>query len=198
MNEPLTKKLAQKLIKMEGEVRGVTFKTDTEFVLREKGPGGLKEVERKLKELGTPIDYGKLDTMNFYPIGLRVLSLLAIRETFKFSDKDIERMGAAAPKVSLVIKLFTKFFFSLAKTLEQAPRMWEKHYTTGRLTAETHEEERYAIVRLWDLSAHPIFCRYLRGYFATVVQMVVNSPVTTEETKCVFNGDEHHEYLLKW
>ncbi|GAI52915.1 unnamed protein product, partial [marine sediment metagenome] len=31
-----------------------------------------------------------------------------------------------------------------------------------------------------------------------IIQMIVGSKVTSEETKCVHRGDEYHEFLLKW
>lgn len=198
MNEQLTKELAQKIMKVKGEVRGIVFKTDAEFILKEKGKKALEKVEAELKRIGFPLNYQQIKTMYFYPLGLRVVSLLAIKKVCNFSDRDIERMGARAPKVSLVIKLFLKFFFSISKTVKQAPKMWEKHYTAGKLFAKSDEEKKYALVRLEELELHPVFCSYLKGYFSTVIWMIVNSPVTVREIKCTFKGDKYHEFLLTW
>jgi len=197
-SQAITKEIIKEVMAVKGEVRGIVFKTDADFVLKEKGKESLKAVEEELARIGYPINYQKLKTMNFYPLGVRVLSLLVIKKVCHFSNKDIERMGAYAPKASFVVKLFARFFFSVAKTAEQAPKMWRKHYTIGRLTAESHEKERYTVVRLHDLTIHPILCSYLSGYFATIVQMVVNAPVKTTEIKCSHRGDEYHEFLMKW
>ncbi len=197
-NQALTKEIIKEVMAVKGEVRGIVFKTDAEFVLKEKGEKSLKAVEEELARIGYPLNYKKLKTMSFYPLGVRVLSLLAIKKVCRFSEEDIKRMGAHAPKASFVIKLFAGFFFSITKTAEQAPKMWHKHYTVGRLTAESHEEKRYTVIRLHDLVIHPILCSYLSGYFATIVQMVVNAPVKTTEIKCPHRGDEYHEFLMKW
>jgi len=198
MEEKLTKELAGELMKIEGETRGVVFKTDAEFVLREKGKKGLQRVENELKEIGYPIDYEKIEPMAFYPLGLRALSLLAIQKAFNFSKKDIKRMGALAPKTSFIIRLFTKYFLSVEKTAEKANDIWKRHYTAGYLNAETNEEKRYLVLRLRNLTLHSLFCCYLEGYFSTILRMVVKDPITSEETKCPFKGDKYHEFLFKW
>lgn len=195
----LTKELVQNLMKIEGEVKGMVFKTDAEFVLREKGEEGLKKVEAELEKLGQPIKYKEIKTMDFYPIGLRAVSLLAISKTFNFDDQQIREMGTAAPKISLIIKFFMQYFLSVRKTIGQVPKMWQKHYTIGNLVpAEFDEEKKLLILRLENINLHPVFCCYLSGYFLKVVEMVVKSKVSCQETKCSFRGDEYHEYLFRW
>ena len=196
----LNKKLVEELMSVKGEARGIVLKTDADFVRRKKGEIGLEKVEKALREISYPIDYKNIDALNFYPIGLRILSLLAIKQALDFSDEDIAQMGAEAPKISLVIKLFAKFFFSLSATVAQAPKMWKKHYTVGELSAKADEEKKQAVVQLRDLTIHPIFCAYLKGYFATIIKMVVNAPVASERVKCPYinKQDKYHEYLMKW
>jgi len=200
MGEKLTKKLVKELMSVEGECRGVTLKADKDFILRKKGGKGLIKVETALKNAGQLLKYREVEPMAFYPVGLRALSLVAIQDALGFSDKTIEEMGRMAPKVSFVIKLFAKFFFSLERTAAQTPKMWEKHYTAGRLEAEIDEKKREAIVCLKEFDLHPLLCIYLNGYFATIIQMVVNSPVTSEEIKCSLKDKacKRHEYLLRW
>ena len=196
----LNKKLVEELMSVKGEARGIVLKTDADFVRRKKGEIGLEKVEKALREISYPIDYKNIDALNFYPIGLRILSLLAIKQALDFSDEDIAQMGAEAPKISLVIKLFAKFFFSLSATVAQAPKMWKKHYTVGELSAKADEEKKQAVVQLRDLTIHPIFCAYLKEYFATIIKMVVNAPVASERVKCPYinKQDKYHEYLMKW
>ena len=105
----LTKEKANQLKSLEGECRGVAFKLDGEYVLKTRGEEGLKKLEDKLTSLGSPINYQEIQSMQFYPIGLRVISLLAARDVFGLEDKEIEAMGAEAPKRSIVIKLFLKY-----------------------------------------------------------------------------------------
>jgi hypothetical protein len=201
MTQELTKEVAKGLMEIKGEVRGVVLKTDADYVLKEKGKEGLKKVEEEFKKLDYPIKYKEIKTMAFYPVGLRALSLLAIKKVFNFDEEKIREIGLFATKVSLIVKLFIRSFLSVERVFfKEAPRLWKKHWTAGELDPIVlDEEKKYGILRLKDFSLHPIFCCFLEGYFAGVAQMVIKSlQITCQETKCTFRGDEHHEYLIKW
>jgi hypothetical protein len=201
MNQELTKETIKKLMEIKGEVKGVTFKTDAEHILKEKGEEGLKRLEAELESLGCPIKYRDIRTMDSYPVGLRAISLLAIKRIFNYDDKKIEEMGFLATKRSLIIKLFVKYFLSIERVFyKEAPKIWTQHFTIGQLIPiELNEEKKYAILRLKDFNLHPVYCIYLGGYFCGILNMLVRtSQITFEETKCTFRGDEYHEYLIKW
>lgn len=186
-------------MRIEGKARGGKFKDDLDFILKENGAEGLRRVEEKLAELGFPLKYKEIKEMEFYPIGLRVLLLLAIKEVFGFSDEKIKMMGMSAAKVSLIMRFFMQYFFSLSKVFKEASQMWKKYYTVGKLIPmELNEEKKFVTLRVEDFNIHPIICPYLAGYFSTVVKMVVKNSVFVQETKCVFNGGNCHEFLLKW
>lgn len=195
----LTKRLASKLMKIKGETRGISIKSDWETILRKKGKKGLNKLEARMAELGFPIKYKEIKTMDFYPIGLDGISVLAIKEIFGLDEKQIEELGAAAVKFSLFLKIFMKYFFSTRLLAKETPEMWRRHYTVGDLeVAEMDEKKKYAILRLRDFAIHPTYCFVLKGYFSTILQMAVKVPITCKETKCVFRGDEYHEYSFKW
>jgi len=195
----LNKQIADKIMTAKGDVRGVVFKTDEKFILTKGGEEKLKEIEKEIKHLGYSINYADISTMSFYPIGLRVLSLMAIAKVFKMNKKDVEEMGSFAPKTSLIIKFFMQYFLSVKKTLAQVSKMWKKHYTNGEMTSvEIEEKDGRAIVKLEGLDVHPIFCSYLLGYFLKIIEMVVKKPARGEEIECVFNGDKAHIFSLKW
>lgn len=201
MSQEITKELAKKLMAIEGEVRGETFKTDMSFILKEKGEEGIKRVEEEFERLGCPIKYREIKAMDFYPVGMRAFSLLVIKKTLNFDDEKIKEMGIFATKVSLIIKLFVKYFFSAEKVFfKEAPRMWRKHWNIGELEpVEFNQEKKYGIIRLKNFNIHSIYCSYFKGYLSGVLQMLVKaSQITCEETKCSFQGDEYHEYLIKW
>ncbi len=200
--EEINKEEIEKLIKIDVQARGVVFKTDTEYILAHEGEDGLKKLEEELEKLGYPIKYKEIKSMEFYPAGLRVLSLLAIRKTFNFDDEKIKNMGLVATKKSIIVKLFIRFFLSVKEVLfKEAPRIWQKHWTKGEIVPiELDEKKKYAILQLKNFNLHPLYCSaYLRGYFSGILQMLVKSPkITCQETKCTFKGDECHEYLIKW
>lgn len=201
MNQELTKETVQKLMEIEGRVRGVAFKTDREFILKEKGEEGLKKLEEALEQLGYPIKFEEVKTMDFYPGGLRVLCLLVIKKVFNFDDEKIKEMGFFAAKASFIIRLFVKYFFSTKKVFyEKSLKIWKKQWDFGEFVpVELDEEKKYAILRIKNFNLHFIYCLYLKGYLSGILTMLVKaSKITCEETRCPFKGDEYHEYLLKW
>jgi len=201
MNQELTKEIAKKLMEIKGEARGVVFKTDIEYILGEKGEEGIKKLEDELEKLGYPVKFKEIKTMEFYPVGLRAISLLAIKKVFNFDDEKIKEMGFYGTKISLIIKFFIKYVFSFQRVFfKESPKIWREHWTIGEMApVELNEEKKYAILRLKDFNLHPIYCRFLEGYISGLIQLMVKSPkIICEETKCTFRGDEYHEYLIKW
>jgi predicted hydrocarbon binding protein len=195
----ITQEEVEKIKNIEGEVRGVVFKTDEHFILKTGGEDGLKKVEEEMKRMGAPVSYSEVDRMGFYPISLRIFSLIAISRVFNYNQEEIREMGKKAPRVSFLIKFFTKYFLSSEKTLARVTEIWGKHYTQGRVEAtELKEAEGLVVFRLYDSNFHPIFCHYLIGYFAGVVSMVVGEKVESRETKCYFDGSEFHEFYMTW
>lgn len=192
----------QKLIQTKGEVRGVTLKTDFEFILKERGEEGVKKFEEELKKLGFSIKYKEIQELNYYPAGLRIISLLVIKKIFGYKDNKIREMGARATKISSVLKFFIKYIPSLKKmVVTNTGKVWQNHWTIGTMIpAELNEKEKYAIFQLKDFNLHPIYCRYLEGYITGLFQLIVTSTkITCHETKCSFKGDaQFHEYLVKW
>lgn len=195
----VTKKQVEKLMQIKGGARGMAFKVDYEFVLEEKGEEGLKKVEDRMAELGLPLKYKEIRSMDFYPIGLSAIFLLSIKEVFNFNEKDLERWGRSVVKFSLIMKIFMKYFASLQLVAKQIPNIFREHYTIGALEMpEFSEEKRYVILKLRNFHITPVHCSIYRGYFAKTGEMVVKAPVTCKETKCMFRGDPYHEFLLKW
>jgi len=189
----------KKIKEIEGEVRGVVFKTDEHFILRKDKEEGIKKVKEELKNMEEEIDYTDIDRMAFYPLSLRIFSLLAISRAFDLDKEGVFEMGKRAPRVSFLIKFFTKYFMSVEKTLGKVTELWQKHYSVGKIEdVRVSEKEGVAVFRLYEANFHPIFCNYLLGYFSSVVSMVVGKEVRAEETKCSFKEDDYHEFHLTW
>ncbi len=190
----------KKLMEIPGKVRGQVFLTDFGYIKEKKGEEGTELLKKKIKEWGNLIDYEKIKISEWYPVGLRAVSLLVIKETFNWRDKEITEMGRSAPKLSFVVKMLMKTFISLKKSFREAANYWKKHYLIGELVpTEIDEEKKRLVLRLSNFKLHPIFCIYLCGYFSTIAQMSIKSEkITIEETKCVFKGNSCHEFLIKW
>ena len=199
--EEIIKEKIQKLMRLKGEARGVTLAIDRDYLLKNKGEEGLKKVEEELAKLDHPIKYKEIETFSYYPVGLRILSLLVIKKVFNFDDEKIEDIVFFGTRVSLIVNFFTKYIFSLQRVfLREGPRIWREHWSVGKLIpVELNEEKKYAILQLKDFNLHPIYCIFLKGYLSGLFSMIIKSPkITCQETKCSFRGDEYHEYLIKW
>ena len=93
MDEIINKETAKKLMEIKGEIRGMDLKSDANFVIKERGKEILNKVEEELKEVGYPVEYEKLETMGFYPGGLRALSLLAVKKPLILMMKKLGKWG---------------------------------------------------------------------------------------------------------
>ncbi len=84
-----TQELVKKLTQVKGECRGMHLKNDADFIVSQKGETGLKQVEEKLKKLGCAIKYREIKSLDFYPLGWRAISLLAIQDVFSWQNQNI-------------------------------------------------------------------------------------------------------------
>ena len=201
MAEIITKEIAKKLMEDEGEIRGAVLKTDVNFILREKGKKGLREVEKEVENLGYPFHYDNIQTMKFYPMGLRGVTLLAIKKVFNFSDEKIREMGLEAPKSSFLTHLFMKYFLiDLKHFWRSTPKIWRTFITTSDFVPLTFDEEnKMVICQVKGVIIHPIFCIYMLGITETFLKLLTGSKkISCKETKCPFRGDEYHEFHLTW
>jgi len=195
--EKLTKRVIEKLMALEGEARGLHLTNDCQFILRTKGENGLQRLEKRLKELECPIEYKKISSLAFYPIGIRAVSLLVMQEVFEWKDENIRKACAFGTSASLIVKLYMKFFYSISKLVDKVPNIWQEYFNKGELEiSEWNLKEKRAIIQLRDFSLHPIYCCCLEGYFAQFIKMLIKtSSVKCKEIKCMGN---YHEFLLEW
>lgn len=193
------KETADEMMLFSTKAIGVVFDTHAKYIKQREGEEGLRRVEEKLAELGYPLRFKDIKTFEFYPVGLADLVVIVAKEIFGWQEKDIFDMGNTAPKYSFMIKLLLKYFISLERSLKEAAKYWRKHFTEGELEYESHEEEKYVIIRLKYKSPHPLVCIFYAGYFLRIAQYVIKSKnITIKETKCMFKGNPEHEYLIEW
>lgn len=187
-------------MKIEGEARGMTLKDDATYIINKKGKEGLKKVEEALEGVGQPIKYGKIQTLAFYPAGWRALSLLAMKKVFGWGDEEFRELGGFAPSDSLIVRVYSRFFHSVDKMVEMAPRVYKEYLTKGELTIPDYNvEKKYAIMEIRGCDLHPLFCRILEGYFGTFVKMVVEAKeMECRETMCTFEGQDRHQFKATW
>ncbi|MCD4705728.1 hypothetical protein K8R61_01465 [bacterium] len=196
----ITKKEIKEIMKLKGKVRGVTLRTDAEYILNKKGEKGLERLQREILKTGEDIKYKNIKNVDWYPIGWRIVSLLVIREIFDWGDKEIKEMGHSAPKNSFIVKIIMRYFISLEKTFKEASKYWKKHYSVGRLVSDEIDlKKKYVKIKIEDFKGHPILCTFLEGYFSTIVGLMVKEKkIKAIEENCPYKGDSFHKITIKW
>ncbi len=196
----ITDEEINKILGAEGEVRGVVFKTDRRFIVDNAGEEGIKKVEDELTKMDCSFNYEEeSDNMSFYPLGMRAMSLLAISRALNLEKKEIIQMGSNAPKFSLMIKFFMRYFLSAEKIMEKAGEIWEKHYTVGKLEpTEMNMEEKFMKAKLSGIELHPIVCDYLTGYFSSIIRMGIGEESSGQESTYQKIGEKDYEFMIKW
>ena len=200
IQEKLTKELAEKLIAIQGECRGIHLRNDAEYILAKKGQKGLGKVEKELAGLGYPMKYGEIKNMEFYPAGYRGLSLLGAKTVFDWKDEDMRKMCGYAARISFIVRLYMKFFYSVPKILEKASKMWQEYWTHGRLDVVRYDEKnKIAVIEINDFDMHPAYCRCMEGYIGGLTKMVTKSKkVKCVETSCTFEDGDGHEFEIRY
>ncbi len=187
------------LLNLKGEVRGMGVKTHADFVFKEEGKEGLEKLEKAMEDLGRPIKFKEIRSTSFIPLGVEAIVLLVIKRLFNYENKKFQEIGSFHVKSSLIIRLFMKYFVSFEKMQRETPKIWRKYFTIGELKITNFDKEKKcASFKLENFKFHPLHCQILIGTFVTIIQMMVNGKATCEEEKCIYRGDEHHEFLLKW
>lgn len=199
MEHIISKEIARKLMQIKGEARGTHFINDSQYVLTKEGEQGLRKVEEEFKKLGFPIEYKKIKNSDFYPIGLRTISLLVIKKVFNWEDEEIRNLCGFAARVSMVIRLYLKFFYSIEKMTKIAPKMWNEYFTVGSLkVTEYDKKEKRVVLRIEDFELHSVYCRCLEGFLGNIVKMVVGvKEVNCKEQKCSAS-ENCHELVVTW
>jgi len=196
MGEIITKEEFNELMKIKGEVRGVTLKGYQDYILKEEGEEGLEKFKKEIVEFDFPKE---IRTMDFYPIGYQVLAIEIMKRVFNYDEKKFQEIGEFSAKVSMIVKLFSRYFFSVPQVMKQIPKMWEKYYTVGRIElGDYKEDETLLVIRLKDFHIHPIHGQILVGYFSSLLKMISGQKARGEEIKSPFKGDDCYEFLMKW
>lgn len=199
----ITKEQADKFARADGQVRGAAFKTDAEYVKNNLGEDAFQRLKNEMQRLGYPIDYDKVNAMEWYPIGVRALHIEVMKDIFNWDGAQTVKVGNTAPKRSLILKLLMKFLISVEKAVKSAPAIYKKHYTVGEMEInELNREEQYFIATvkgsqiLYDSDA---FAQHIEGYLTRGIAYVVpGKEVGSSQRKYMKEGVPCVEYKIFW
>jgi hypothetical protein len=199
MEQIISQEELDELMKIKGEVNGRGLKID--FILKKEGREGRKKMDEAIASLGLDFLPNQKEITKYkdYPVWLIVVYMLIGKRLFNWDDEKFQEMGKLTLRSPFIIRFFLRYFVSLEKIAKEAPKMWRTYFTVGDLkTVEYDEEKKYIVLRLENFRLHPLHCQFLKGFFSSALQMVIREEVSCEETKCVYRGDEYHEFLFKW
>ncbi len=190
----------KKYLKIPVKIRGDAIKTDFTYIQRHEGSEALKKLCKKIKEFDNSFDYKKIKKTEWVPAGWKIILMQLGREMFGWEDKDIINMGYEEPTSSFLIKTSLKYFISIEKNFKEIPKHWFKYWSQGDfIPYKLSIKEKKAIVKLKKFKVHPDICLYILGLIRSFSELILNQKgVEVEESKCVFNGDSFHEFIIKW
>jgi hypothetical protein len=196
----ISREEAKAIASIPGNIRGSAFLSDAENAKRRLGTKGVQKFMKAMEGVGYPIAYEKMRAMQWYPLGLRLLSFAVLRDTFAWTDNDFREMGDNAPKYSFIVKLMMKFFISPEAAFRKAPEYWKRHYSIGTLeVGEFDESAKKVILRLKDFNTIDIYYRYLEGFFRRLMQYLrPTDEVRCQEKENTFEGAQYHEFRITW
>ncbi len=197
----LNKKEVDEMMSLKGNVKGAILKGHFDYVRDIKGEKGIELVEKRLEELGYPVDHRKIDDTKWYQEALACLIVLVCVEVFKWTQKEVREMAYQSPKYSFIVRLLMQHFPIIEKSFKLAPVYWRKNFDFARMeVAGFNEKEKYGIIQLKDFHKyHPLICEYHRAYFKKIAEMMLGQrKVEVDHPKCLFRGDSWEEFKIRW
>ncbi len=200
MREETLEQTTNRLKNFPGKVRGEIFLNHAEYIKEKEGSGGLQKLEEKLKDLGAPVNFGKVKSMKWMNEGISSLVIIVAKELFYWEEKHVFEMGASAPRFSLGLKMLAQNVALPKRLFEESPVYWQNFFDFGFIDpVEFDEKARHAILRIHGFKTHPLLCIYHAGYIKGLAEFVLKkNEITVEETKCVYKDNPYDEYKIKW
>ncbi len=192
--------VARQLRNFPGKVKGEIFITHESYIRLKEGEIGVKKVEKKMKELGFPIDFNKVKPFEWQDESTSSLVIVVAKNIFNWTEEDVFEMGRFSPRFSFILKLMTKYIISVESLFLNASKYWQKHQSVGYIVpVELNEREKRVVIRVMEFATHPLVCIHRAGYFKGLCEFAIKGKnINIKETACIHNGADYHEYLIQW
>jgi hypothetical protein len=193
------KKESEEILKIKGHERGADIKYLVKYAKLKMGDEGHRRIVEALRGIGYELpDTEKIDTMEWIPASLPTMYMVAMITVFDWSENDIMEMGKNLIALSPLLKIYIRFFVSPWKTINEGSKRFINGYDFGRVEIGEIDKNSVAL-KLYDFKKHKVTCYYFRGVFTKVLEMAIGSKnAQVTEKKCVFSGDDCHEFQLSW
>jgi hypothetical protein len=202
----VTKKEADRLMKLSGTTRGIVLKTLGKYILNKKGKSGLEMVEERLKELGYSLKFEEVFSFGWYLAGLATLAFLVTFEIFNWDEKKALEIGYNNLINSRIAKLMLGHFVSAKEITQITSKVWHTYSNIGEVKwikydiKEKNSSLHHSVLRLSGFEKlHPIVYLYVNGFLKRLAEIVTQSKnLKVELTKCILNGDPYDEFKFTW
>lgn len=191
----------EKIKKDQGKQRKQYFDYYVNHINKRYGADGYEKVLRLLSENGFEIpELSDKRAFDWIASTYSSALMVGMAKAFNYKREDFIEMGKELVAFNTLSKWFIKFFVSPKKTIEFAVKNWHRNFSYGRLTLEKYDiQNKTVVLRLWDFDKHPISCDFTIGFFIKMSEIILyQKPKKVEETKCIYQGDEYHEFVIKW
>ncbi len=195
------KEIADDLMKLKGNIKGEGILNNLTYIEKEKGINGLKKIEDKMKEIGHPLVFKNIKSVDWYPESYNALINVVARSVFNWNDNDIFNSGMSAPRYSLFTKIMMRYLISPFLLMSKANEYWGKMFDFGKINVvESDEKNRKIIFRVEGYNKSSVSCIYQAGYYFELFRYVLgrDKNIKIQETKCIHANDDYHEYKITW
>jgi len=196
----ISQKEADLIMQKKGNSRGEVFKSYSDCFKSSQGQDLINGIEKKLQELNYPLEFKKIKSLDWLPEAYSELIMLILEREYNWKKEDFFNLGQEAPKFSFIIRTLMRHFSSPERVLKEASGSWKRYFDFGELTVgEYSEKDKFVHLELRDYDKGPLMCIYLAGYILRIAKLTIKGiDIRIKETKCIYQGDNHHEYLIEW
>jgi hypothetical protein len=181
--------------------RAVDLKLVAGYIRKKTGEESYAKLLESLNAASfqTP-DPSRYADMEWIPAEWPTIFLVGAKKVLGWKNEDFFWMGYVNFSLSAFKKIFMSIFIPPKTIIKKSAEVWSSHFSKGTMVLEKFDEEkREGMVRIYDFRKHYLQCLYMKGGFKKLIELATDSSsVTINESKCVFNGDEYHEFIFKW
>ena len=182
---------------MEGRCKGAIFRGNIEYVIKKHGKLGLQQIKDDMKSKSFHLDLENMKDGHWYPLDSRMRFLKSTAKAFDLDDEKLIELGRSGFNKSTIAQFYLKLAGSPKMIFDISSKVWSHNYDTGRLEPEFNGPQG-SYFRIFDFDAEQIFFIYLIGYYMAAFEKVNARNVDIQYKKVQRDGQDCHEYLIKW
>jgi predicted hydrocarbon binding protein len=169
------------------QINGENFLHLEDFIKYKWGTNGLETYKKE-----SPLKFESVMKDKLYPLKDYILSLEIIQSLFENDNLAFE-IGWHRARNLLLAKGKNKQGIEL---LSKVVIAWNKFNNFGDLTIINSNENEMTL-KMSNYTSHELYCLRMQGFFSGIVCMDKNHLEAINKVKCVNNGDDSCEFLIK-